>query len=446
MQGFIGGPRVARLEQRLGVEPQRLGTTAGRVGAGKPRRGFGMATGAAIHIARRECGIGALFDSEHLLVRHERILLAEHHLPGFAQQHPGVGIRGEALRRFLRRGHRAPAVLDGAPQPHQRRMGFGERRGKRAAESQPQVGAFGRFALTGRGPPHGETSERGAQGTEHGRLHQSMAHEPRPPGPARAPPRALAGRRVAVTRARAQADELVRELEALGAEVVGAPTIRIARLADLTALRTALTRDPPYDWIVFTSQNAVQAVCDRLPEWELAPRDVARAAVAAIGPATAEALVRHGVVPDLVPDRFVAEAVVAALAARGDVRGKTILIPRAREARDALPDGLRGLGALVDVIAVYETMRETGDGRKLAAEILAGTIDVVTLTSSSTVRGFAELVGGPVAVSGRFAAAVIGPVTAETARELGITVAIEAQDYTVPGLVDAIVRHFTEHG
>jgi len=98
------------------------------------------------------------------------------------------------------------------------------------------------------------------------------------------------------------------------------------------------------------------------------------------------------------------------------------------------------------VIPVYETIRETGDGRKLAAEILAGTIDVVTFTSSSTVRGFVELVGGPVAVSGRFTAAVIGPVTAGTARELGITVAIEAQDYTVPGLVDAIVRHFTEDG
>src|SRR3989442_925508 len=193
-----------------------------------------------------------------------------------------------------------------------------------------------------------------------------MPHAPRPPDPARLAARPLAGRRMAVTRAREQAGDLTRELEALGAEVVAAPTIRIVPLADLAALRAALTRVPPYDWIVFTSQNTVQVMCDRLPEWELAPRDVTRAAVAAIGPAT--------------------------------------------------------------------------------AEILAGTIDVVTFTSSSTVRGFAELVGGPVAVSGRFAAAVIGPVTAETARELGITVAIEAQDYTVPGLVDAIVRHFTEHG
>jgi len=235
---------------------------------------------------------------------------------------------------------------------------------------------------------------------------------------------------------------LVRELEALGAEVIAAPTIRIARLGDLAALRAALTRVPPYDWIVFTSQNAVQVVCDRLPAWELAPRDVARAAVAAIGPATAEALVRCGVIPDLVPDRFVAEAVVTALAAQGDVRGKMVLLPRAREARDALPDGLRALGARVDVIPIYETVRETGDGSGLAAEILAGTIDLVTFTSSSTVRGFVELVGRPAAASGRFAAAVIGPVTAGTARTLGITIAVEARDYTVPGLVDAIVRHF----
>ncbi len=269
-----------------------------------------------------------------------------------------------------------------------------------------------------------------------------MSHAPRPPGPARPPPRPLAGRRIAVTRAREQAGDLVRELEALGAEVIAAPTIRIARLGDLAALRAALTRVPPYDWIVFTSQNAVQVVCDRLPEWGLAPRDVARAAVAAIGPATAEALVRCGVIPDLVPDRFVAEAVVTALAAQGDVRGKMVLLPRAREARDALPEGLRALGARVDVIPIYETVRETGDGSGLAAEILAGTIDLVTFTSSSTVRGFVELVGRPAAASGRFAAAVIGPVTAGTARTLGITIAVEARDYTVPGLVDAIVRHF----
>jgi uroporphyrinogen III methyltransferase / synthase len=275
-----------------------------------------------------------------------------------------------------------------------------------------------------------------------------MSRATRPPSPARPPPppppppRPLAGRRIAVTRAREQAGALVRELEALGAEVVAAPTIRVAPLADLAALRAALTSVPPYDWIVFTSQNAVQVVCDRLPEWALAPRDVARAAVAAIGPATAEALVRRGVVPDLVPERFVAEAVVAALAAQGDMRGKRLLLPRARAARDALPEGLRALGAVVDVLPVYETVREAGDGSGLAAAILAGKIDAVTFTSSSTVRGFVELVGRTAAGSGRFAAAVIGPVTAGTARELGITVAIEAAEYTAAGLLDALVRHF----
>jgi uroporphyrinogen-III synthase len=245
-----------------------------------------------------------------------------------------------------------------------------------------------------------------------------------------------------VTRAREQAGDLVRELEALGAQVVAAPTIRIVPLADLSALRAALRREPSYDWVVFTSQNTVHVVCDRLADWGLAPGDLTRAAVAAIGPATAEALTQRGVAADLVPERFVAEAVVAAFAARGDVRGKHVLVPRAREARDALPEGLRGLGALVDVIPVYETVRETGDGSGLAAEILAGTIDAITFTSSSTVRGFVELVGPAAATSHRFAAAAIGPITAGTARGLGIPVAIEARDYTVAGLVAAMARYF----
>jgi len=249
-----------------------------------------------------------------------------------------------------------------------------------------------------------------------------------------------------VTRARAQAGELVYALEGLGAEIVSAPTIRIVPLADLAPLRAALTRVPPYDWIVFTSQNTVQVVCDGLAAWGLAPRDLARAAVAAIGPATAQALARRGVVVDIVPDRYVAEAVVTALAARGDVRGRRVLVPRARNARDALPEGLRARGAVVDVIPVYETVRETGDGRGLAAAILAGKVDAVTFTSSSTVGAFIDLVGREAATSGRFAAAVIGPVTAETARALGINVAIAADEYTVGGLVQALVKHFADEG
>lgn len=258
------------------------------------------------------------------------------------------------------------------------------------------------------------------------------------------PPLPLAGRRIAVTRARAQAGELVQALEALGAEIVSAPTIRIVPLADLAPLRAALTRTPPYDWIVFTSQNTVQVVCDGLAGWGLAPRDVARAAVAAIGPATAAALRRYGVTPNVVPEKYVAEAVVAALDARGACRDKRILLPRAREARDALPEGLQARGAIVDVIPVYETVRETGDGRGLAAAILGRKIDAVTFTSSSTVGGFVDLVGRDAATSGRFAAAVIGPVTARTARDLGIDVVVEAEEYTTAGLVDALVRYYGE--
>lgn len=265
-----------------------------------------------------------------------------------------------------------------------------------------------------------------------------MSHGRHSPGTARP----LRGRRIVVTRAREQAGELIGALEALGAEVVAAPTIRIVPLEDLTALRIALSPPAAYDWIVFTSQNAVQVVCDRLPAWGLAPRDLARAAVAAIGPATAQALAQRGVDPALVPGRFIAEAVVAALAARHDLRGKRVLLPRAREARDALPDGLRALGAVVDVIPVYETVRAPEDGSALMADVLSGTIDAVTFTSSSSVHGFVEMVGVPAATSERFLAVLIGPVTAATARELGITRSIEAEEYTTGGVVKALVRHF----
>src|SRR5207302_11102174 len=252
----------------------------------------------------------------------------------------------------------------------------------------------------------------------------------------------MAGRRMVGTRAREQAGELARALEALGAEVLAVPTIRIVPLADLTALRTALTGPAAYDWIVFTSQNTVHVVCDRLPEWGLAARDLARMAVAAIGPATAQALERYGVTPDVVPPKYVAEAVVTAVVARGAVHGKRLLGPRVRGAHAALPEGLRARGAIVDVIPVYETVRAAGEGGSLAAQLLGGTIDVVTLTSSSTVRGFVDLVGRAAATSGRFRAAVIGPVTAASARELGVPVAIEAEDYTVGGLVAALVRYY----
>src|SRR5256886_14657968 len=183
-------------------------------------------------------------------------------------------------------------------------------------------------------------------------------------------------------------------------------------------------------------------MCGRLRVWVPPGGTRARVAVAAIGPATAQALARYGVTPDVVPPKYVAEAVVAAVVARGAVHGKRFLVPRAREARDALPEGLRARGAVVDVIPVYETVRAAGDGSALPAQQLGGTTDVGTPTSSSTVRGFVDHGVPAAATSGRFRTAVIGPVTAASARELGVPVAIEAEDYTVGGLVAALVRHF----
>jgi len=272
-----------------------------------------------------------------------------------------------------------------------------------------------------------------------------MSHSPLRPVPAR-PVHPLRGRRIVVTRAREQAGELVRALEELGAEVVLAPTIRIEPLADLEPLRRALSRLADYRWTVFTSQNTVHVVLERVAGWGLAPHIFAQTRVAAIGPATADALGAAGVRVELVPAGYVAESLVEALATQDSLGGARILIPRAATARDALPAGLRALGAQVDVIPVYETVREAGDGRALAAELLAGSLDAVTFTSSSTVRHFVELVGREAAGCGRFGTVTIGPVTAATARELGLTVAVEANEYTVPGLVAALVRYYGETG
>src|SRR5213593_1346185 len=190
----------------------------------------------------------------------------------------------------------------------------------------------------------------------------------------------LRGRRIVVTRAKDQAADLVRALEALGAEVSAVPVIRIEPLEDVEPLRRAMDRLATYRWIVFTSRNAVEIVCDRLVEWGLDPASLGRAAVAAIGPATAAALAQRGVAPVLVPSEHVAEAALQAILDRGDVRGTRVLLPTALDARDVLPEGLRQAGALVDVIPVYRTVGETGNAKGLAAELLSGSIDAVTFT------------------------------------------------------------------
>ena len=254
----------------------------------------------------------------------------------------------------------------------------------------------------------------------------------------------LQGRRIVVTRAREQAGDLVRALEERGAVAVLAPVIRIQPLENLGGLRAALTGLSGYRWVVFTSQNAVQVVFDRLVAWGLTPHVFAATKVAAIGTATADALTVKGVVPALVPPEFVAESLAQTLIqdSGGSLVGARVLIPTAEDAREALPAALRQHGADVQAIAVYRTVPVQTDLSRLASDITLGRIDAVTFTSSSTVRSFVDLVGRPAATSGRFVAATIGPVTAGTARELGLREVIEAEPHTVPGLIESLTRRF----
>jgi uroporphyrinogen III methyltransferase / synthase len=246
------------------------------------------------------------------------------------------------------------------------------------------------------------------------------------------PPRPLSGHTVAVTRARAQASVLARRLRELGAQVVQAPAIRIRQISDPTLQPLDLS---PYDLICFTSPNGVSALFERLSK--LAPprdaRALAGARVAAIGPGTARALAEHGIAADVVPERFVAESLVEALA---DIPVNHALIARARDARDVLPDALRARGAEVDVLALYETVAEPLSKGELAA---AREADYITFTSSSTVRFFLEAAGGNANLSSATRVVSIGPVTSDTLRGHGIEPHVEAQRHDIDGLVQALV-------
>jgi uroporphyrinogen III methyltransferase/synthase len=240
-----------------------------------------------------------------------------------------------------------------------------------------------------------------------------------------------------VTRARAQASELAERLEALGAEVIEAPAIRIAPLTgspEVSAAVAALA-EGKYDLVCLTSPNGAQLLVDALETAGLDARALAGTTLAAIGPGTAAALRERGLRADLVPERSIAESLAEEIVSAG-VQTKRILIARALEARDVLPDVLSAAGALVDVVALYETVREP------LAETTAAALqraDYVTFTSSSTVRFFTEALGGAGALPDRARVVSIGPITSATARDLGIDVAVEATRHDLDGLVAALV-------
>lgn len=244
----------------------------------------------------------------------------------------------------------------------------------------------------------------------------------------------LAGRRVVVTRARAQAGGLSAALAALGAEVVVFPTIRIVPPADPEPLRRAAREAGSFDWIVFTSTNGVERFWTALEETGRGARALAGVRVCAVGPATAAELARRGAAPDLVPPEAVADSAADALVRAERMTGRRVLLPRAEIARSVLPDALRAAGAEVVEVAAYRTVPD-GEGAEEVRRMLdAGRVDLVAFSAGSTVRAFAELVGAP----GRAKVASIGPVTSRVAREVGLAVDVEAGEHTIPGLVAAI--------
>ena len=273
--------------------------------------------------------------------------------------------------------------------------------------------------------------------------------------------RPLFGKRILLTRSRSQASGLRRLLEQAGAEAVELPSITIAPPEDYAAMDAALDHLGGYDWVIFASANAVEAVFQRLATRRTpsafgdAKSDAAAAGgapafgdarafggvrVGAIGPATAAALQQRGIRPDFVPARATSSAALAELAA-GDWAGRKVLLPAANLGRDELAQGLAGLGAAVDWLPVYRNL-PAPDAPARARQAFADGVDIVTFTSSSTVRNLLAALDGDRAPLEAACIACIGPVTAATARELGLRVDLEASEHTVEGLAAALTAHY----
>jgi uroporphyrinogen-III synthase len=275
----------------------------------------------------------------------------------------------------------------------------------------------------------------------------------------------LHAKRILVTRTREQAGVMSEKLRALGAVPIEFPTIRIVPPQDWGQLDAALRRlytqaGSAYSWLVFTSVNGVNICCERACALGYEPQALQHVRLAAIGPATAAALSSYGLHADLVPSEYIAEGVATALLADAEQRGvslagRRILLARAAEARKVLVTELQKAGAMVDEVAAYYTLpiaRDDERGREIIALLRQGQLAVLTFTSSSTVRNFVawlkdceqtstysvdQLIRQP-----RPLMACIGPITGQTARELGLPVDIEASEFTIDGLVKAIVTYY----
>lgn len=251
--------------------------------------------------------------------------------------------------------------------------------------------------------------------------------------------RPLLGKTIVVTRARKQASNLVDRLTELGAECLECPTIKVVPPDDAEPLKAALEKLAAYDWLVFTSVNGVNFFFEYLFAQGKDVRALHHLQTAVIGPATAKRLFDFGLKSDIVPESYRAEAVVKAFA-RKDIKGKKILIPRAKDARPILPVELTKLGAVVHEVTAYHTQAVKDNTETLVSRLKQGSIDLITFTSSSTVKNFHALLP-PEALKSlmhNVTIASIGPITADTAKQLGFAVDIIADTYTIPGLCQAI--------
>jgi uroporphyrinogen III methyltransferase/synthase len=251
--------------------------------------------------------------------------------------------------------------------------------------------------------------------------------------------RPLFGKRIVVTRARSQSASLTERLATAGSEVIEMPATRIEPLNE-QLLNDVVARLSSYDWVIFTSQNAVRIFWDALRGAGLDARALAGVRVAVVGPATAAALLDHGLAVDVAPQRFVAESLLDELRARRDMHGSRVLYACAEGARNVLPDGLEELGAEVDRVMIYRSAPDGEGASALRQRVIEGGADLVTFTSASAVQAFAAAVGIDVAT--RLPAACIGPITTGAARAAGFDVVLEASESTIGGLVDDIERYY----
>lgn len=257
--------------------------------------------------------------------------------------------------------------------------------------------------------------------------------------------RPLLGKRVVVTRARAQAGDLVRKLADLGAQCLEVPTIEVVPPRDLAPLENAVASLSQYHWLVFTSVNGVTSFFECLFAQGLDSRSLGHLQTAAIGPATAKRLRHYGLHTDILPETYQAESVAEAFA-HVDLQGRQVLLPRAKEARPVLPRELERMGAVVNEVVAYETHAVADHARQIHDDLQKGAIDMITFTSSSTVRNFISLLTSddPARILADVRIACIGPITAETARTHGLKVDLTADTFTISGLCNAIVAYYTQ--